>query len=158
MDQQLNKNDSRSVNAESSMELIAVDNLILMYQEVQLGNFDAVFDMLQKKLPAIESHRDSLKKIFHEVHNQMSTTSESIQIVIEELRNIEQLMNQLNSLPIWSVSERILLSLQIAKAFIAVPIAVQRQQMPDSFETIQKLITNFGVSPSTSSSSAITQD
>lgn len=61
--------------------MAAIDQVVGAFEDMQLGNFDAVFDMLQQKLPMICQHRDQLKSVFYAVHEQMQLTGETISVV-----------------------------------------------------------------------------
>ena len=94
-------------------------------QELQLGNFEPVFDLLEAQFPVLRTQRHHIKQIFHEIQDQLTATNEAIVLLSHELSHLYQLHQQLVALSVLDITGRARLTLLITKHLLTIPVTMR---------------------------------
>ena len=96
-----------------------------MAQDLQLGNFEGAYDLIESVIPLAINHRPMMKRLYYSVEDQLNSATEAVYVIRDELKAVGEISQQLNGLSFLDLSTRANLSLQLTKRLLEVPLKIK---------------------------------
>lgn len=87
--------------------------------------------MIETIVPALVNHRESMKRLYYSVEDQLNSATEAVYVIRDELKAVGEISQQLNGLSITNMSERMQLSLEFTKKLLEVPSKLKSAVIED---------------------------